>query len=260
MNTFGTWFPGRTAGSGSAGWSRPPRRSMVSWPAATATQDLDDLGRGSHRCSRTDLDGGNSAGWQVVHCASAGRDLRRLVLPSITPAHRRRAGFKLQSRTRTTSASLADRVNAYAAPPCRQLPRRTATMSAAPMTSDAATASRTHHEHRVHEQHQMWVGSSFPLTMAWPTGSYVQVPHHNEHHRRRRPATPPSSSAAPAASENLSRRTATTPGTSTLGRTRLAPPSPAAPRRCCRPAASKRPSSSRTGTPARCRSPRRSRR
>ena len=79
----------------------------------------------------------NEHGWQVVHCASAAAIFIGWYRPSITPSSSPTSIVNRIAGTRTISASRADRVNTFRFPPCRSCQAETASMMAAPVTSDA---------------------------------------------------------------------------------------------------------------------------
>ena len=81
----------------------------------------------------------NEHGWQVVHCASAAAIFIGWYLPSITPSSSPTSMVNKIAGTRTTSASRADGVNTSRSPPCRSCHADTASMTTAPVTSDANT-------------------------------------------------------------------------------------------------------------------------
>ena len=81
----------------------------------------------------------NEHGWQVVHCASAAAIFIGWYLASITPSSSPTSIANRIAGTSTTSAIRVDRVNTPGSPPCRSCQAETASITAAPVTSDASS-------------------------------------------------------------------------------------------------------------------------
>ena len=79
----------------------------------------------------------NEHGWQVVHCPSAAAIFIGWYLASITPSSSPTSMVNKIAGTSTTSASRADPVKTSRSPRCRSCQAETASMTMAPVTSDA---------------------------------------------------------------------------------------------------------------------------
>ena len=79
----------------------------------------------------------NEHGWQVVHCASAAAIFIGWYLASITPSSSPTSMVNKIAGTSTTSAIRADRVNTSRSPRCRSCHAETASITTAPVVSDA---------------------------------------------------------------------------------------------------------------------------
>ncbi len=108
----------------------------------------------------------NEHGWQVVHCASAAAIFTGWYLPSITPSSSPTSMVNKIAGTSTTSASRADRVNTSRSPPCRNCQPETASMTTAPVTSDAnRTLAYPHTNTGLVNSAQMSFSCGFPPAM-----------------------------------------------------------------------------------------------
>ena len=79
----------------------------------------------------------NEHGWQVVHCASAAAIFIGWYRASITPSSSPTSMVNKIAGTSTSSPIRADRTNTSRSPPRRNCHADTASMTAAPVTSEA---------------------------------------------------------------------------------------------------------------------------
>ena len=108
----------------------------------------------------------NEHGWQVVHCASAAAIFMGWYLASITPSSSPTSMVNRIAGTRITSASRADRVNTSRSPPCRNCHAETASITAAPVTSEASrTLEYPHTNTGLVSSAQTSFSCGFPLTI-----------------------------------------------------------------------------------------------
>ena len=81
----------------------------------------------------------NEQGWQVVHCASAAAIFIGWYLASITPSSLPTNMARMIAGTSTTSDIRADRAKVSGWRPCRSCQADTASMTSAPVTSEASS-------------------------------------------------------------------------------------------------------------------------
>ena len=79
----------------------------------------------------------NEHGWQVVHCASAAAIFIGWYFASITPSSSPTSMVNKIAGTSTISARRADRVKTSRSPRCRSCQAETASITAAPVVSEA---------------------------------------------------------------------------------------------------------------------------
>src|SRR5262245_7977324 len=81
----------------------------------------------------------NEHGWQLVHCASAAEIFIGWYFVSITPRWLPTAKLRAEAGSSTTSDTTADRRNSSTSFPRRRYHAETASMTSAPVTSDASS-------------------------------------------------------------------------------------------------------------------------
>ena len=205
----------------------------------------------------------NEHGWQVSHCASVAAIFIGWYVVSITPSWLPTSSANSDGREQHDERELTRSCGTIdLGRRVRQVPRRD-------REHDRDAGDQRSEQHVEVAPHEHRVGDHAPdvgeLRLAVDHRVADRMLHprvrgHDERRRQRRADRDhPDRRQVHAGRAACPSRTATARGTSTPGRTRRDPPSPAARRTRRRRSASRPTSSSRTGTPGRARSPRRSR-
>src|ERR1019366_7965261 len=109
------------------------------------------------------------------HCASGAAIFIGWYLPSITPSSSPTSMVNRIAGTRTIRASRADLVNTPRSPPCLSCHAETASITAAPVTSDASTTLAYPQTNTgLVSTAQMSFSWGLPLTIVYPTGCCIQ--------------------------------------------------------------------------------------